>query len=495
MGGGGVTNYGGDLSTRQSAFPERPDLPMVEFNGRSYLSYGDSSPRIKLPLAVIIPRTFDLAGWLSISGTNGAAAGGPETDVPGLQAAKTLWDEAYIQSVFLGEARDGYRHLPSSLKVSDHFKEYISQYMLVLAKLTTLIAIQKLASYDVVLRKIALAGMVGATRSRLDNVLRTLTAIPMYSVFHNLALYLATPILGGSTTPVVLKTFPYQPVTFGKFGLTPVLNNQVVGAKNSAADEMTVYGDLHSSIWWQKEYADILELMKPLLRTGLTGDNLEDVLAIQGLFRMLNVQPNPMSYRDVTPAMVDPMLAEEVLHYGLYSGKQLVTGGTDKRVMGPDVAWNNGLIEIRTPGPPTLGTILGFNGPIAGSANQSDVDAAAGGYLLGVSGEVQELGTSAPTETTWKNMYLGMVRRVYSEDNTFKDVHSLIHKTVSHEDFRDQYPLPLHWWSDVATAAEASPTIRRGEPDDVAFFFPYQDYGWHYLKWLSEALQIPYLVG
>ena len=505
---GGGTNTGtaahdNSVDTRQSVFLLRPNSPMLEMDGRKYSGYGDASPRVDLPLMVVLPTTFNIKGYRPTSWKKDAdaAVATPEEAIPGLARVSTIANNLYEEVVYMGEARDGFKQLPATLHTEEFLIRYIQRYMLIVSKLVSLISLQQLATYDIVSRRV---GLVGSTlaRAKLKTAIETVTSLPMYPVFHNLAVLMGTPVIPGTPTgPILVRTFPYSPADQWDFedsddtkGLIPNLHHVVkgVGSSDNATSLMDVYGKLHDSSWWNDEYSDILRLIQATQRVGIEGNVRLDMLALQGLLRILRVPVNYMSYQDVKPAVANPTLVETILNYGAYTGQQDVSGGTDQRIMGPDASWNNGMVEMRYPGGIGLPHLLGFFGTVFTSGGYHDVDElTSGGWQFGIVGEAADAGGTAPKWQEFTNHSQLMLRRIYREDAGVTDVWSKVDKDAKESDEFKNYPLAQHWWRDVATAGSADPEIHRDKSSDTVIFIPEEDFGWHYLKWFTTAIGVP----
>ena len=503
----GTAAHDNSLSTRQATFPLRPSSPMLEMDGRSYSGYGDASPRIDLPLLIAMPSTFNILGWRGVArGTTAdGPAGTPFADMPGLNRVATIARNLYEEVVFMGEARDGFKQLPATLHNDGVLIEYIQRYMLIVAKLVTLISVQQLTTYDIVSRRI---GLVGSTvsRSKLRTALETITALPMYPVFHNLAVMMGTPIISGTPTgPILVRTFPFHGPDQSIFGdvstsgdhphvgVLDALNHVSQKLKDNPTDLLDVYAKLHDSEWWNREYADILTLIKAMERIDISSEYREDFLAIQALMRILKVPVNYMTYTDISVgAAASPALTETILSYGAYVGKQTRTG-TDVRVMGPDADWTNGLVEMRYPGGVGLPHMLGMFGTVFTRGGNIDVsETTTGGYQFGLLGEIQTaVDDTDPTLHEYKSNGCVMLRRVYREDAGVSDVWSIVDEDAKESDEFKNYPIAQHWWRDLATAGNGDPTIYRDRATDRVYFIPVEDFGWHYLKWFTTAMGVP----
>ena len=483
---------------------------MLEMDGRKYSGYGDASPRVDLPLVVVIPTTFNILGYRPTAWKADATTpvSSPLDAIPGLARVETIADNLYEEVVYMGEARDGFKQLPATLSTPGFLIRYIQRYMLVVSKLVTLINLQQLATYDIVARRI---GLVGSTlsRAKLKTALETITSLPMYPVFHNLAVLMGTPIIPGTPTgPIVVRTFPYSPADQWDFednnateGLIANLKHIVKGVASSddAGKLLDVYGKLHDSSWWNDEYADILRLIQATQRVGIedkgTGrdyDVRSDMIALQSLMRILKVPVNYMTYTDVKPSVSNPLMVDTVLNYGAYVGQQDISGGNDKRIMGPDASWNNGMVEMRYPGGIGLPHLLGFFGTTFTSGGQTDIDETSkGGWQLGIVGEAADAGATAPGWQDYDNHCQLMLRRIYREDAGVTDVWSKVDVDAKEQDEFKNYPLAQHWWRDVATANSADPDIHRDKSSDTVIFIPEEDFGWHFLKWFTTAIGVP----
>ena len=509
--GGGSTGtaaHDNPVDTRQSGFLLRPNSPMLEMDGRKYSGYGDASPRVDLPLMVVIPTTFNIKGYRPSAWKADADApvASPEEEIPGLARVSTIANNLYEEVVYMGEARDGFKQLPAQLHNEEFLIRYIQRYMLIVSKLVMMISLQQLATYDIVARRI---GLVSSTlaRAKLKTAIETITSLPMYPVFHNLAVLMGTPIIPGTPTgPIVVRTFPYSPADQWDFGdddatsgLIPNLHNIVkgVGSSDNATTLMDVYGKLHDSSWWSNEYADILRLIQATQRVGIkggTGTDMvrDDMLALQGLLRILKVPVNYMTYGDVKPSVANPTLVDTVLNYGAYVGQQDRTGKNDLRIMGPDASWNNGMVEMRYPGGIGLPHILGFFGTVFTKGGYHDIDELTdGGWQFGIVGEATDAGSTPPKWQEFKNHCQLMLRRIYREDAGVTDVWSKVDEDAQESDEFKNYPLAQHWWRDVATAGSADPEIHRDKSSDSVIFIPEEDFGWHYLKWFTTAIGVP----
>ena len=497
----GTAAHDNPVDTRQRAFLVRPSSPLLEMDGRKYSGYGDASPRVDLPLMVVAPTTFNIRGWRGITSKAGNVVGGPYDAIPGLQRVATIAENLYEEVVYMGEARDGFKQLPPTLKTSGFMIDYIQRYMLVVAKLVSLISLQQLATYDIVSRRIGLVGSA-VSRTKLKTALEIITSLPMYPAFHNLAVLMGTPIVPGTPTgPILVRTFPFSFPNFSTFGddadtvgLPSVLHHVIkgVGDSDTATTLLDRTAKLHDSSWWNDEYSDIMNLIKATQRVDIDGDHREDMLAMQGLLRILNVPTNYMSYPDVVPAIASPLLLDTHLNYGLYAGHQDVSSGTDQRVLGPDANWTGGMVEMRYPGAVGIPHMLGMFGSVFGTGGYHDIDEeSTGGYQFGIMGEGADAGSTDPTATDWKNQCQLMVRRIYREDTGVSDVWSKVSKDAKEQDEFKNYPLAQHWWRDVATAGSADPDIHRDNAEDAVVFVPVEDFGYHFLRWFTSSLGVP----
>ena len=206
-----------------------------------------------------------------------------------------------------------------------------------------------------------------------------------------------------------------------------------VGSSDDPTSLLDVYGKLHDSSWWQNEYADILRLIQATQRVGIKDTSTpgvgvrSDMLALQGLLRILKVPVNYMSYQDVKPTVANPVLVDTILNYGAYTGQQDVSGGTDQRIMGPDAEWNRGMVEMRYPGGVGLPHLLGFFGTVFTSGGYHDIDEQTnGGWQFGIVGEAADAGATAPKWEEFNNHSQLMLRRVYREDAGVTDVWSKV---------------------------------------------------------------------
>ena len=478
---------------------------MLEMDGRKYSGYGDASPRVDLPLLVAQPVTFNILGWRAtaskLDSESQVLIGDPLKEIPGLARVSTIAENLYEEVVYMGEARDGFKQLPASLHSSGFLIDYITRYMLIVSKLVSLISLQQLATYDIVSRRLGLVGSA-VSRTKLKTALEIITSLPMFPVFHNLAVMMGTPIIPGTPTgPILVRTFPFslpEHATFGDddatHGISAVLHNKVkgLGSSDTATDKLDVYAKLHDSSWWNNEYSDIMNLIKATQRVDITEDPRDDMLALQGLLRILRVPVNYMSYQNVVPGIASPVLLDTILNYGAYVGQKDVSGGTDQRVMGPDHNWTRGMVEMRYPGAVGLPHLLGMFGPVFTSGGATDIDElTVGGYQYGILAEAQHAGATDPTRTAWKNSSQIMLRRIYREDAGVTDVWSKVDAEAKEKDEFQNYPLAQHWWRDVATAGSADPTIHRDNAEDTVIFIPVEDFGYHYLKWFTTALGVP----
>ena len=504
----GTAAHDNPVDTRQSGFLIRPNSPMLEMDGRKYSGYGDASPRVDLPLMVVMPTTFNILGWRGVatkSDTDPTVPGGPLEDIPGLARVRTIAENLYEEVVYMGEARDGFKQLPATLTTEDFLIRYIQRYMLIVAKLTMLISLQQLATYDIVARRIGLVGSTVA-RNKFRTALEAITSLPMYPVFHNLAVMMGTPIIPGTPTgPILIRTFPYSPADQWDFGDDDLLTGpnalhhvvKGVGSSDTATTLLDNTAKLHDSSWWNDEYADVMNLIRATQRVGLedksdTSKVRSDMIALQGLLRILKVPVNYMSYQDIRPAISNPILLETVLEHGAYVGQKDVSGGTDSRVMGPAADWNNGMVEMRYPGGIGLPHILGMFGTVFTSPGGTDIDERTkGGYQFGIVGEAQDAGSTDPSWEKYKNHSQLMTRRIYREDAGVTDVWSKVDEDAKESDEFKNYPLAQHWWRDVATAGTADPDIHRDDAADTVIFIPVEDFGWHYLKWFTTAIGVP----
>ena len=481
---------------------------MLEMDGRKYSGYGDASPRVDLPMVVVIPTTFNILGYRPTAWKAGddKPVSTPLDDIPGLARVETIANNLYEEVVYMGEARDGFKQLPATLTTDGFLIRYIQRYMLIVSKLVCLINLQQLATYDIVTRRI---GLVGSTlaRAKLKTALETITSLPMYPVFHNLAVMMGTPIIPGTPTgPTVVRTFPYSPADQWDFedndadeGLIPNLKHVVkgVGSSDDATSLLDVYGKLHDSSWWNDEYSDILRLIQATQRVGIKNKSdtdavRSDMIALQGLLRILKVPVNYMTYTDVKPSVANPIMVDTVLNYGAYVGQQDISGGTDQRIMGPDASWNNGMVEMRYPGGIGLPHLLGFFGTVFSHGGYHDIDeTSTGGWQFGIVGEAADAGATAPKWQDYSNHSQLMLRRIYREDAGVTDVWSKVDVDAKEQDEFKNYPLAQHWWRDVATAGSADPDIHRDKSSDTVIFIPEEDFGWHFLKWFTTAIGVP----
>ena len=477
MGAGmGRSAFGGDQSTKNDIIV-RGDGMRFEFDGLAYFSYNQAPVRQDRIQAIWEARAFNLLGWDHVTADTTPSTS-PYSRVPALERVSELWDDAYEQMVFLGEARDAYRHLPATLNDEKSFRDYVEIYMTALMILIDLISWQKLAVYDFAHRSVAQhANKI--SRGRVDGLLRNLTSHPMLPAFHALAVWMATPVTSGDEGIVYHPQFLARDSVLDYWGIA--LNNS-----RRQRNGVSINGPNTDSAWTDA-VAMVEQLLMVLDRssTGTSSNKITDVRSIQGLFRMLGIQPNLTTWRDLVPIREDMSGLDQLLYRGWIGGYDVITGG-DKILGYPTETQFNGNIEMRGRGQPNPLVVAGMVNPVASSYARADEDV--DGFTIGL----QQFGGPASTSGT-AGAHSGVYRKVSSynqEEGWYTGGTLLASGSTSVLDapfLQHQYIRRLTDNSDTGV------DVRVNDMVDWQFFMPIENVGIHYLKFIGDALGVPYV--
>jgi hypothetical protein len=126
-------------------------------------------------------------------------------------ALERFWNEAYPQLVYQTEDRTGYRHTPAQLGNTANFTRYINEYVKIVANLYSIGSAFSLDGWNRGVLPISDAlRAIGAHRGRILSMLDTMSNIPMYPFFRDLAVYLGRLTYDRAYGLVLLKVFTWD---------------------------------------------------------------------------------------------------------------------------------------------------------------------------------------------------------------------------------------------------------------------------------------------
>ena len=475
-GGMGTSAFGGNQGTTTDVIV-RGDGMRYEFDGLAYFSYNQAPVRQDRIQAIWETRSMNLLGWDHV-GADTTPDSSPYSRVPALQRVEELWEDAYEQMVFLAEARDAYRHLPASLNDDKSLRDYVELYMTALIILIDLISWQKLAVYDFGHRAVSqYANKI--SRGRVDGLLRQLTSHPMLPAFHTLALWMATPVTAGPESIVYHPNFLARDNLLDYWGIA--LNNT-----RRARAGLTTNGPNTDSAW-----TDAIAMVEQILMvldrssTGTSSNKITDIRSIQGLFRMLGIQPHLTTWRDLLPIREDPTMLDQLLYRGTIAGYASISTG-DKILGYPTETQFNGNIEMRGQGQPNPLIVAGMANPVATSYARADEESDQ--FSIGL----QQYG-GAPNISGSSSLHVGAWRKgkVYTQEDGWIGATTIIvgdsTLTLADPFLHHQYVKRLTDNIDTGVDVRVNDTV------DWQFFMPLENVGIHYLKFIGDALGVPYV--
>jgi hypothetical protein len=307
----------------------------------------------------------------------------------------------------------------------------------------------------------------------------------MFPGFVGLIDRISKPILGTASEVVYHPAFPVP------HGLVAALGVSVLRFPYSIPNRAGLtLPDVAARYTNMATTVENLVLSLQRLATGMSSDLKSDFRNIESIMDMLGIpQPTPVKWSSYQPTIQSQVILDVLTRRGMWVGADDVTG-TDKYLMFPWLDDMSGMVEVRGYGDaPPDDVFIGGLGPLSVLSDKADTDISSTLYLLGICG----YGVSAHA-TVASGSEVSKHRAIagFSQEDGWAQVSS----SYALNSNIQRSPLRNHQYS-YAGQLSSTATVDMRVNDTVGYsgYVPVEDVGYHFLAWLSQTMNLPFLSG